>query len=214
MLWFSNHCDDECSQAIIQELGARTSDEREMYLGVFITHGHVNQDLTHTLLLQKMRDRLAGWKLNMLSNAGRVVLIKYVLASLPVYFMTIGKISARTMKEITSLMWRFLWGMKEGKKCFALIVWHKLYQTAEEGGLGVKYLKLFNEALLLKLVWQVAGNKDKLWIEVLRAKNKVGAGYNYQSICREIRSLLAANPLHAALCIRCSFSVHEEFQDW
>lgn len=34
----------------------------------------------------------------------------------------------------------------------------------------MKYLNLFNEALLLKLVWQVAGNEDKLWIEVLRAK--------------------------------------------
>lgn len=66
--------------------------------------------------------------------------------------MTIGKIPAKTVKEVTSLMMRFLWGT-EGKKCFALIAWHKLYQTTEDGGLGVKDLKLFNEALLLKLVW-------------------------------------------------------------
>ncbi|XP_078170121.1 uncharacterized protein LOC144564396 [Carex rostrata] len=53
--------------------------------------------------------------------------------------MTIGKIPAKTVKEVTSLMRRFLWGTEE--------------------------------------VWQVAGNEDKLWIEVLRAKYFARGGF-------------------------------------
>lgn len=36
--------------------------------------------------------------------------------------------------------------------------------------MGIRNLKLFNQYLVLKAVWQVASNSDKIWVQVVRAK--------------------------------------------
>ncbi|KAK3218960.1 hypothetical protein Dsin_012930 [Dipteronia sinensis] len=43
-------------------------------------------------MLDKIRARLAPWKIRFLSKVGRLVLIKSVLSSLPTYFMSVFKI--------------------------------------------------------------------------------------------------------------------------
>lgn len=52
----------------------------------------------------------------------------------------------------------------------AMIAWHKICQTEENGGLGVKDLKIFNKALLQKLVWQLVSQQGRVWVEIVKAK--------------------------------------------
>ena len=54
------------------------------------------------LILEKMEQRLAGWKRLYLCKGGRVTLIKSALSSLPTYFLSIlpipGKVANRMEK--------------------------------------------------------------------------------------------------------------------
>jgi hypothetical protein len=58
-----------------------------------------------------------------------------------------------------------------------LISWDTICLEAMEGGLGVRDLRKMNEALILKLVWQLAQGGDKLWVVVIRAKYCKGGAY-------------------------------------
>lgn len=84
--------------------------------------------------------------------------------------MSIAIIPKCTIKAITTLIQQFLWGNVGKERYLTLIAWHNVCQHKENGGLGIRDLGLFNKALMLKIVWQVAANEDKLWVQIMRAK--------------------------------------------
>lgn len=133
-------------------------------------HNSSQRDLTHDLLVQKFHSRLAGWKINLLSHAGRLALIKSVLMTIPVYYMSLNKILTHTIKELNSLMRKFLWGKLGSDRYLSMVAWSKICLDTEGGGLGIRNLQLSNEALVLKLVWEMACNSEKLWTQVMREK--------------------------------------------
>lgn len=56
-----------------------------------------------------MKGRLANWKGNLLSLAGRNVLVESVLSSLPVYSMNMVKLPKAIYSEIDKISRNFLW---------------------------------------------------------------------------------------------------------
>lgn len=169
-IWYSERCDEEARELVTAEFGAKMAEDREKYLGIIVSPNQNTHDLTHNLLVDKVQQRLAGWKTNFLSHAGRLVLIKSVLLSLPVYYMSVAKLPKKTIQIINASIRRFLWGKMDRDKYISFIAWDKLCRDIEDGGLGVRDLKLFNEALLLKTVWQLASGQNKIWVAVMRAK--------------------------------------------
>lgn len=169
-IWFSRGCEEETRNEVISEFGARLADEKEQYLGIIVTQSGKENEHTQGLMLDKMRKKLAGWKKGLLSAAGRLALIKSVLLSVPVYYMSVGVLSHNTIKELNKVIRLFFWGHVGDKKQMSLIAWEKICQPYEKGGLGIRNLKLFNQSLVLKAVWQVASNCDRLWVQVVRAK--------------------------------------------
>lgn len=176
-IWFSRFCNEECKMRILSELKAQPAAEDEKYLGIVVSQSNGHRDTTHDMLVDRMYSKLAGWKINLLSFAGRVTLLQSVLMTLPVYYMSVAVLPTRTIKAITSLMCRFLWGKMDQDRYISFISWYKICTEKEQGGLGFRNMKLFNHALILKLVWQVASNEDKLWVMVVRAKYYPRGGF-------------------------------------
>jgi hypothetical protein len=50
------------------------------------------------------------------------------------------------------------------------VAWETICKAIEEGGLDVKNMKLFNEALLGKWVWRIKNERNSLWRKVLVSK--------------------------------------------
>lgn len=170
ILWFSGRCDEECKEAVLHALKAKMADAGEKYLGAIIdTHKGVN-DRTNDLLLEKFSGRFAGWRMNLLSHAGRLALIKSTLQSIPVYYMTISLLPNKITNSLTALTRKFSWGKIGKDRYLSLISWHKICKPMEEGGLGIMDINLFNKALVMKTVWQVAANEERLWIKIMKAK--------------------------------------------
>lgn len=106
----------------------------------------------------------------MLSQAGRVVLIKATLQSLPVFYMSTTRIPTRVLNSLESLMRRFFWGKQNQDQYLAYVAWEHLCRPVQEGGLGIKDLKFFNEAILLKYLWRLASGDNSLWVTLVRTK--------------------------------------------
>ncbi|XP_028105542.1 uncharacterized protein LOC114304582, partial [Camellia sinensis] len=77
-------------------------------------------------VVDKVRKRLSLWKRKMLSFAGRLTLIKAVVAYLPSDYISIFKIPKGVAKTIDKLQAMFLWGSSEVKRKVHLVTWQEL----------------------------------------------------------------------------------------
>ena len=98
-------------------------------------------------ILEKIKRRLAGWKHLYLSKGGRVTLIKKYSSNLPTYFLSLFPILAAVANRIEKLRRNFLWGGIGDEPKFHLVKWAIVYTPIALGGLGIRKVRLFNEAL-------------------------------------------------------------------
>ncbi|XP_058741406.1 protein NRT1/ PTR FAMILY 4.2-like [Vicia villosa] len=64
----------------------------------------------------------------------------------------------------------FLWGGSEEKRKMHWVSWNDLCLPVEKGGLGVRNLEDFNNALPLKWNWRIFGASNTLWYRILKAR--------------------------------------------
>lgn len=105
------------------------------YLGVPLIHKRVSK-ATYYHILEKVQQRLSGWKAEQLTMAGRTLLVQSVTSALPAYTMQTTRIPATISHEIDMCNCRFIWGSTEGKKKIHLVAWDKVCQPKENGGWG------------------------------------------------------------------------------
>ncbi|KAJ4730974.1 RNA-directed DNA polymerase (reverse transcriptase)-related family protein [Rhynchospora pubera] len=168
-LWFSKACGRQTMDRVQSAWQARKVQGEERYLGIIIgERGDIKRN--GRLLLEKIRTKLSGWKSHMLSHAGRMILIKAVLMSIPVYAMSLEMLPKGILNDINRLMAKFLWGKTDQTRYLTLIGWQKICKPTEYGGLGIKNLEKFGEALFLKMVWSVMADEDKTWVQICKSK--------------------------------------------
>ena len=114
-------------------------------------------------IIEKVRKKLGSWKSSCLSRAGRLVLIKAVLSSLPLYYLSIFRMPKRVANDITRLQRRFLWSGSKDGKFNPLVRWDIVQKSKTKGGLGVGNLILKNASLLFKWWWRYAIEERALW---------------------------------------------------
>ena len=117
-----------------------------------------------------MARRLAPWKRLYLSKGARVTLIKSTLSNLPTYMLSLFPISAHVAKRIEKIQRDFLWGGMNDEVKFHLVDWAKVCSPIDEGGLGLRNMRRFNQALVGKWLWRFAHEEGAWWRSVLVAK--------------------------------------------
>ncbi|KAJ4804033.1 RNA-directed DNA polymerase (reverse transcriptase)-related family protein [Rhynchospora pubera] len=151
---------------VIQTFGGVEALPSETYLGLPIEPRKL---LSGDNLLAKLSTALAGWKMTALSQAGRLVLAKAVLMSIPVYQMSTQLFNKNVLSKITALIRNFFWG-KTDSKYLSLCAWKRITKPFSMGGLGIRDFRDFNKALIYKLAWKMQTVPDKLWCRVFKAK--------------------------------------------
>jgi len=162
-----------CSPLLVEQFTTILNCEKMkipfIYLGLSVGGCHKRSKLWEEVV-EKLKRRLSKWKGKFILMAGRLCLIKSVLSALPLFFLSLFKMSAMVMKDIERLQRNFLWGWdSEGRK-ISWVSWKKVYESKEDGGLGVISLRRFNFALLGKWIWRLGSENTGLWKEVLDSK--------------------------------------------
>lgn len=62
--------------------------------------------------------------------------------------------------RIESLCRSFPWSSKVSR-----VSWRQICLPKDEGGLGLRYLRTWNKALLAKTLWNIHVKKDILWVK-------------------------------------------------
>ncbi|GJT83822.1 RNA-directed DNA polymerase, eukaryota, reverse transcriptase zinc-binding domain protein [Tanacetum coccineum] len=144
------------------------------YLGVPLVTKNIGiAECNH--LVERVKQKVNDWKNKALSYAGRLQLIASVLASMHIYWASVFLIPKTTVKEIEKALKGFLWCQGDMKRGAARVAWKVICSPKSQGGLGIKSLGPWNEALLCKHLWNIVDNKESLWVKwvnVIKLKGK------------------------------------------
>lgn len=168
-VFFSKNTNLELQQNISAALGIPKVMDMGKYLGVPSFHGRLMKD-TFAGILDRIRLKLAGWKANSLSFAGRYTLAQAVLSAIPYYTMQTTLLPNGVILAIEKMIRDFLWGSKEGARKCHLVKWDVITKSKAYGGLGIRKLEPMNRAFLAKLGWRIIQNDDSLWVRIFKAK--------------------------------------------
>lgn len=83
-------------------------------------------------ILNKLHNRLALWKGKHFSLRGRVVMINFVLNSLPIYLFSFYKAPKVVLVEIEKIQRAFLWGGTREKRKVNWVSWSKVCRHKKE----------------------------------------------------------------------------------
>lgn len=115
-------------------------------------------------LVRHFESRLSMWKGSCHSYAGRLVLIKSVLYSLPVYLMSLFKMPTTLVTKLAGYMRRFLWKGRIDGRCLNRVSWDVICSPYSVGGLNLHHLPLKNTSLLYKWIWRIRDpDVNSLW---------------------------------------------------
>lgn len=104
------------------------------------------------------------WSSKNLSFSGRLQLINFVLMSIHTYWAQVFILPTKVLKKINEICRSYLWiGLHNSSKP-GYVNWDKFCSPKKSGGLGVRYVVLWNKAALGKQVWNIAQKTDNLWV--------------------------------------------------
>ncbi|KAJ4810222.1 RNA-directed DNA polymerase (reverse transcriptase)-related family protein [Rhynchospora pubera] len=133
------------------------------YLGLPLTACRPSKE-TYLLLLEKLENKLAGWKNKLLSRAGRLTLVSSILSTILISFMSVFKLPVWVIKAIDKIRRGFIWGRSPGgSNDIPLLAWDRVCLPKSFGGFGISNLQLLNLSLLLRWLWRLFDKQTSQW---------------------------------------------------
>ena len=186
-------------EAVCGVLNILTEALSDKYLGLPTIVG-VDRSDCFQHLVDRVCQRLKGWKEKFLSVQGKEILLKAVAQAIPSYAMSVFKLPKGICKAITDDISSFWWGDGEEKRKMHWFAWWKMCVPKKKGGMGFRDLHSFNLAMLAKQCWRLIQNPDSLCARVLSAKYypdrnvlkagpKKGSSFTWQSILKGLDTL-------------------------
>ncbi|GJU53272.1 putative RNA-directed DNA polymerase, eukaryota, reverse transcriptase zinc-binding domain protein [Tanacetum coccineum] len=130
------------------------------------------------MLIDRFRSRLSTWKASLLSIGGRLTLIKSVLGSLGIYYLSIFRAPESVLNDLERIRSNFFWGGNQDGKKMAWVKWPIILNSYDNGGLNIGSLKAFNLALLQKWRWRLFTSPNDLWVKVVKAFHGHEGGFD------------------------------------
>ncbi|XP_048491634.1 uncharacterized protein LOC125492926 [Beta vulgaris subsp. vulgaris] len=150
---FSSGVSCEKKEELINLLQMRQVDRHQKYLGIPSIGGRSKKVLFRELL-DRMWKKLRGWNEKLLSRAGKEVLIKAVIQTLPTYLMGVYKLPVAVIQEIHSTMARFWWGGSGDERKMHWLSWEKMCKPK---CMGVWDLRILRSLMMLCWVNKFGG---------------------------------------------------------
>lgn len=133
------------------------------YLGLPLMHRKLRVS-EYSILLDKISGTFKAWSARHLSFAGRLVLIKFVISGIIVFWITTFILPKGCIKKIESLCYKYLWSGQIEGPAFTKVSWAACCVPKREGGLGLSRFETWNKTLCLRLIWLLYAEGGSLWV--------------------------------------------------
>lgn len=168
-IMFSGGLMEDRGNRLASILGVRKVQHHAIYLGIPTTMGR-SRSAIFRVLVNRVEKKLKDWKSKMLSQAGKLTLIKSVAQAIPTYLMSCFKIPDGVINKIRAAIIRFWWGQQGEEKRTYWMRRELLCKPKSEGGIGLRDFAVFNNALLAKQGWRLLQNQNSLLARTLKAR--------------------------------------------
>ena len=111
-VFFSPNVDSDQRELLSSTLDFSSTTNLGKYLGFPLKHSRASRH-DFDYVLDRVKKKLAGWKANLLSMAGRMVLIHASSSTIPNYVMQQVSLPGKILKGIDRVNRNFLWGSSD-----------------------------------------------------------------------------------------------------
>ena len=130
--------------------------------------GTTKPRMEHLIGIIEGIDRRLSSVATTLSYDGRLIFVKSVLAAIPNYAMCTIKLPLGFLDHVENSCRNFLWKGKDiEKKGKCLVKWETVCKPKEAGGLGIKSLRIQNNALMMKNLFKFMNRANIPWVQLI-----------------------------------------------
>ncbi|WVZ83225.1 hypothetical protein U9M48_030394 [Paspalum notatum var. saurae] len=143
------------------------------HLGHPLLFSYKDRAAAYNFILNNFYAKISYLKANKLNHAGRLIYLRSVLASIPIYYMANILFPANFMHKIDSIMRNFWWaGVQDENSThpIAFRSWDDICTPKVLGGLGLKKMSTVNRRLVLHSAWMIVNGKDPFLTSILKSK--------------------------------------------
>ncbi|PKU83280.1 Putative ribonuclease H protein [Dendrobium catenatum] len=121
-------------------------------------------------LIDKVLQKLNSWSGKCLSLAGKFILPKTSLLSLPNFVSTHNVVPKKVLHEVYKCCINFIWNKRNGKKGMHYVAWSTLCKSRDKGGMNFHSAVDRAGPLKDRLTWRMIQKLDSLLSRVVTAK--------------------------------------------
>ena len=114
-IYFSPNVQEGISEEICSKLGIQATTNIGKYLGFPINHRGATRN-RFSFVVDRVMNKLVGWKEKFLSFVGRTVLVKSIMSTIPNYVMQGEALPIHLCEKLDKINRDFLWGSTREKK--------------------------------------------------------------------------------------------------
>jgi len=105
-----------------------------------------------------------------LNLAGRLVLTKVFLQSIPIFILSALLAPKAVLRQFKNIQRDFLWGKEETRKKWALVSWDKICKPKSHEGLGLDDQEILSKFLGAKIWWRWVKEPEAQWAKTWKEK--------------------------------------------
>ena len=148
-VFFTSNTPTLIRNIIKQRLGIMVKALSERYPGLPTDVGRITCD-TFDNIGDRARGSMQGWSERNFACAGREILIKSIIQSIPTFSMSCFRLTKKVCKKYTSNTAKYWWSSSLHRRSLHWISWKALASPKFQGAMGFRDMELFNLALLGK----------------------------------------------------------------
>ncbi|GJU45999.1 RNA-directed DNA polymerase, eukaryota [Tanacetum coccineum] len=131
-------------------------------------------------VVNRIRNRLSDWKARSLLIGGRLTLIKSILGSIPIYFLSLFKAPLKVINILESFRRHFFWGFKEDQRGISWVKWDSILLSPKLGGLGV-------DGAFSSPLGSISG--QGIWWDIIKADRTIDSKDDWYPDCSRLMDL-------------------------